>query len=216
MAYYGYHRISTKEQHTDRGVYEIEQYCNSHTINLSGGVFCDKQTGKNFKRPEYDFIKNRILPNDSLIITEMDRLGRNKAEILKELQHYKDNGVFVIILEIPTTQMDFSKMDNAIARLIMEAIHNMLVEMFAVFAQAEIEKKEKRQREGIDAKKRRGEWDDYGRPPVIDYMKFAEEYKKVEAGKITPTDCMRSLELKPATYYRYRTKYENLKKESQE
>ena len=209
MAHYAYHRISTKKQHEDRGVYEIEEYCKANNIRLAGDVFCDKLTGKNFNRPEYMFIRNRIQSGDTLIITEMDRLGRNKPEILKELQFFRDRGVYVIILEIPTTQQDFSKMENSMAKMIMETINNMLIEMYAVFAQVEIEKKEKRQREGIEAKKRRGEWDDYGRPPAVEWDAFVDAYRKVLAGQLKPSELQRKLGMKPTTYYRYRNRYES-------
>ena len=63
-------------------------------------------------------------------------------------------------------------MDNAMARMIMETINNMLIELYATMAQAEIEKKEKRQKEGIQAKKERGEWNDYGRPSFISVDKY--------------------------------------------
>lgn len=207
MAYYGYHRVSTKEQHEDRGVFELEAYCSEKDITLSGEIFCDKQTGKNFNRPEYQFIRNRIQPGDTLIITEMDRLGRNRSEILKELQFFKDRGVYVIILEIPTTQQDFSQMENSMARMIMETINNMLIEMYAVFAQVEIEKKEKRQKEGIATKKLRGEWDDYGRPAAMDFQLFTAAYVRVERGEITPTALRKELGLSHSTFYRYRERY---------
>lgn len=207
MAYYGYHRVSTKEQHEDRGVYELETYCSEKGITLSGEVFCDKQTGKNFNRPEYQFIRNRIQPGDTLIITEMDRLGRNRSEILKELQFFKDRDVYVIILEIPTTQQDFSQMENSMARMIMETINNMLIEMYAVFAQVEIEKKEKRQKEGIATKRLRGEWDDYGRPAAMDFQLFAAAYARVEREEITPTALRKELGLSHSTFYRYRERY---------
>lgn len=207
MAIYGYHRISTKEQHTDRGVMEIEGYCDRAGLKLSGDVFCDKMTGKKFDRPEYNFIKNRILAGDTLIITEMDRLGRNKAQILLELQFFRDMGVQVIILEIPTTQIDYSAMDSNMAKMIMEAVNNLLVEMYAVFAQAEIEKKEKRQREGIETKKLRGEWDDYGRPRAIDQKVFDAHFERVTAGELTPTQLRTELKLTHATFYRYRATY---------
>lgn len=90
-------------------------------------------------------------------------MGRNKQELLRELQYYRDYGVRVKVLELPTTLIDLSAMDNVMARLIMETINNMLIELYAAMAQAEIEKKEKRQKEGIEAKKARGEWDDYSR-----------------------------------------------------
>ena len=63
--------------------------------------------------------------------------------------------------------MDISKLDNSMAQMLMETVNNMLIELYAAMAQAEIEKKEKRQREGIQAKKERGEWDNYGRPAVM-------------------------------------------------
>lgn len=164
-------------------------------------------TGKNFNRPEYQFIRNRIQPEDTLIITEMDRLGRNKAEILKELQYFRERGVYVIILEIPTTQQDYSQLDNTMAKLMMDAINNMLLEMYAVFAQVEIEKKEKRQREGIDAKKKRGDWDDYGRPSAMDFREFVTAYTQVEEGTLKPTELRRKLAMSHSTFYRYRQRY---------
>lgn len=207
MAYYAYHRVSTKNQHEDRGVAEIEAFCKQKDIILSSDIFCDKQTGKNFNRPEYQFIRGRIQAGDTLIITEMDRLGRNKAEILKELQFFRDRGVYVIILEIPTTHQDYSHLESAMAKMMMETINNMLIEMYAVFAQLEIEKKEKRQREGIAAKKIRGEWEDYGRPAAIDYNQFAAAYARVKDGEIGPTELRRELGLSHSTFYRYRARY---------
>lgn len=63
----------------------------------------------------------------------------------------------------------------------------MLIEMYAVFAQVEIEKKEKRQKEGIAAKKLRGEWDDYGRPAAMEWSLFTAAYAQMERNEVTPT-----------------------------
>ena len=60
----------------------------------------------------------------------------------------------LMVLELPTTLMDMSKMDNTMVCLMRETINNMMLELYASMAQAEIEKKEKRQREGIEMKKR--------------------------------------------------------------
>lgn len=203
MKRYGYHRTSTREQHLDRGVTEITDYCSVNNLELEK-IFTDQQTGKNFNRPRYTIMKEDVLrAGDELIVTEVDRLGRNKQETLKELQYYRDNGIRVKILELPTTLMDLSEMDNSMARMIMETINNMLIELYATMAQAEIEKKEKRQKEGIKAKKARGEWDEYGRLAVMTLKDFAIEYKRVEAGEIRPFELMRKLGLSKATYYRY-------------
>ena len=71
-----YHRVSTREQHLDRGITSISKYSEENNIELSG-AYTDQQTGENFKRPEYQFIKKRLIENDTLIISELDRLGRN-------------------------------------------------------------------------------------------------------------------------------------------
>ena len=74
-------------------------------------MFTDQQTGRNFERPEYLFLRKRIQPGDTLILTEIDRFGRNKAEILKELQYFEERHDRVMILEIPTTLTDLSGSD---------------------------------------------------------------------------------------------------------
>lgn len=203
MKRYGYHRTSTKEQHLDRGITEIQNYCISNNLELEK-IFTDQQTGKNFNRPRYQVLKEDVLRSgDELIITEVDRLGRNKQETLKELQYYRDNNIRVKILELPTTLMDISKLDNSMAQMLMETVNNMLIELYAAMAQAEIEKKEKRQREGIDAKKARGDWDDYGRPSIMSIDDFRKEYQEVVDGKIKPFELMKQLGMSKTTFYRY-------------
>ena len=80
MQIYGYHRTSTKEQHLDRGIQEIERYCNEHEMALTN-IFTDQETGKNFNRPRYTVLVEDVLRlGDILIVTELDRLGRNKYD----------------------------------------------------------------------------------------------------------------------------------------
>ena len=106
MKRYGYHRTSTREQHLDRGIAEITAYCENNNLSLEK-IYTDQQTGKNFNRPRYTILKEDVLRfGDELIITEVDRLGRNKADTLKELQYFKEAGIRVKILEQPTTLMD--------------------------------------------------------------------------------------------------------------
>lgn len=215
MLYFAYHRTSTEDQHLDRGIKEINEFIFNHDIELIGEIYADKCTGKNFDRPQYkDLMKamelaSQINPDEkiSLIVTELDRLGRNKQLTLKEIRKMQDNGIRLMVLEIPTTLTELPK-ENSIATMIMETINNMLIEMYASFAQAELEKKEKRQREGIAAKKARGEWNDYGRPRALEFDKFSKEYKRVLDGFIRPVECMKLLGITKPTYYRYRKEYE--------
>ena len=198
---YGYHRTSTKDQHLDRGIIEIEKFCEEHGLQLER-IYTDQQTGKNFDRPRYRVLKEDILrPGDSLIITEVDRLGRNKADTLKELRYLQDKGIRVMILEIPTTLQDLSSMSDGLAKMILETINSMLIEIYACFAQTEIEKKEKRQKEGIAAKKTRGDWEDYGRPRVQRPQNWDTVIAAWRAGEITAVEAMRQTNRKKTTFY---------------
>ena len=217
MLYFAYHRTSTEDQHLDRGIKEINDFIAKENIALINDIYTDQCTGKNFDRPSYkDLIKDMDLVKQantsekiSLIVTELDRLGRNKQLTLKEIRLMQDKGIRLMVLEIPTTLTDLP-VDNSISTMIMETINNMLIEMYASFAQAELEKKEKRQKEGIAAKKARGEWDNYGRPRVLDFEKFSKEYKRVKDGTLKPTECMKLLEITKPTYYRYVKEYESI------
>ena len=200
--FYGYNRTSTTEQHLDRGNTTIENFCKTNNIKLEK-IYTDQITGKHFNRPRYQVLKEDILrPGDSLIIPEMDRLGRNKVEILKELQYLKNKDVRVMILEIPTTTQDLSSLDNSMAKMIMETINNMLIEMYATMAQAETEKREKRQREGIQAKKDRGEWDSYGRPRIQKPTNWDEVITRWKNSEITAVEAMKLTGVKKTSFYK--------------
>lgn len=209
---YGYHRTSTTEQHLDRGIKAINDYCQEHNIELDE-MFCDQQTGKNFNRPDYQAMKRMAKhKGDVIIVSELDRLGRNKLDTLKEIQHFKNLGVRMMILEIPTSLIDYSSLSNNkdqdMASMMMDTINNMLVEMYATFAHAEMQKREKRQREGIASMKDRGEWEQYGRPKAIDFKLFVKAYKAVEEGTVKPFECMKQLGMTKPSFYRYKKQYE--------
>lgn len=208
MAVYGYNRTSTKEQHLDRGNKRIQDFCLRNNIPLVE-IYTDQQTGKNFDRPEYQFIKKRMLAGDILIISELDRLGRSKEGILKELRDFKERGIRIMILEIQTTLLDVRNLEDSLANMLLETITNMLIEMFATLAEAEIKKKEQRQKEGYERLRRNGEWDKLGRPMSMSREGFAAAYQRVLSGELTPSEFMKHYGLKSATYYRYRKNYEN-------
>lgn len=212
MKYIGYHRTSTKEQHLDRGIKEIEEYCQNNNLPLKK-IYYDQSTGRNFDRTRYIVMKEDVLdPEDVLIVTELDRLGRDKEATLKELRYFKDHNIRVMVLELPTTLIDLSIMENSMAKMMMETINNMMIELYASIAQAEYEKRKKRQKEGIEAKKDRGEWGDYGRPRKLSLAAFGERFEDVLNGKIKPYELMKEMGLKEATFYKYRKEYLNQKR----
>lgn len=217
MKYYAYHRTSTTDQHLDRGLNSINEFCNEKSIKLDNIIYTDQCTGKNFNRPGYnnlvETIKFQIENNEqvTLIVSELDRLGRNKELTLKEIRKFKEIGVRLMVLEIPTTCQDLSLLENSMAKMMMDTINNILIEMYASFAHAEMEKRSTRQAQGIEAKKARGEWEDYGRPRVLSFEKFSKEYERVLKGELKPVECMKLLGIPKPTYYRYRKEYESMK-----
>ena len=71
---------------------------------------------------------------DELFLTELDRLGRNKQETLRKLQYYRDDGIRVKLFVFLATLVTLSKLDKAMARMLMETINNMLIELYAAMA----------------------------------------------------------------------------------
>jgi len=210
MKYVGYHRTSTEEQKLDRGISEITKYCDMNEIKLHRNkVYTDQQTGKDFNRPSYQLLRQEVLEEgDVLIITEVDRLGRNKADTLKELRYFNDNNIRVMILELQTTLVDMNSMGNDMAKMMMETINNMLIELYASLAEAEMHKRVKRQREGYEALRASGKWEEIrGTPRALAKDTFEKDYKLVLEGKLRPVDLMRKHNLSRATYYRYREDY---------
>lgn len=108
----------------------------------------------------------------------MDRIGRDRDEILRELRYFQEKKIIIWILEIPTTLIDPTSYDSSMVSLIMEMVNQILIEVFSAVAQWETEKRAKRQREGIEAMKKRGEWERYGRPRKLNKEAFLLLYDK--------------------------------------
>lgn len=109
-------------------------------------VFSGKQSGKNFERTAYKEMKSLLAAGDEVIMKELDRLGRNKELIKDELRWFKENGITVRILDIPTTLLDFGNQD-----WVRDMVTNILVEVLAAMAEQEREKTQRRREEGIAA-----------------------------------------------------------------
>lgn len=201
--YYGYHRISTKQQSLDRGIEGIEKFCREREYALVK-IYTDIISGKKFDRPRYTVLKEDVLrEGDTLIIHELDRLARNKKAIAAELADLDRMGVRVMILNIPTTLIDMSTIPEGMYKTVIETINHMVIEIYSMQAQTELELKEKRQREGIEAMRERGDWDKYGRPRKMTKEEFAEAYKRVIRGEIGTNALMRELGLNQTTFFRY-------------
>lgn len=206
---YAYCRISTTDQNIERQIVAIKKYAPDISDN---NIFVDKKTGKDFEREQYQEMKvilehiSKAKSKDEtieLIVEELDRLGRNADGIKKELMWFKEHNIIVRILEIPTTLLEV----DANNRWVMEMAANILIEVYAQLAQAELEKRAKRQAEGIAIAKANGVYK--GRKPIqINENQFIAVYQKWKAGEITAVQAQRELGLKPNTFYRRVSDYE--------
>lgn len=194
---YFYARVSSKDQNLDRQMETAKGYKNIDH------VFCDKQSGKDFDRPEYQHMKSVVVSGDEVIIKELDRLGRDKDGIKAEITWFKEHGVTLRILDVPTTLIDFQGQD-----WIADMVNNILIEVLGAIAQQEREKTNRRQREGIDAmpvvdgkKFSTKKGCTYGRKPVAlgdDFEIFA---KKQKDGTMTVQECCKALNISRSTWY---------------
>lgn len=208
---YGYVRVSSKDQNEDRQIAAIKEYCKANNLDIEDrNIIADKQSGKDFNREGYKTLKNQLLrEGDTLIIKELDRLGRNKAEIKKELEYLKDKKVIVRILDIPTTLIELPKGSD----WVMDMVNNVLIEVMGAIAEEERQKIRRRQREGIEQAKAKGKH--LGRPR-IDWDtieegqrdKIKELYPRWKAEEITATKFMQIVDLKRNTFYKIIKQYE--------
>ena len=144
---YGYMRVSTKTQNLNRQEDALLEFGVE-----KDNIFADKESGKNFDREKYQEMKSILKRNDVLVIKELDRLGRNKEMIKEELEYFKNNGIRVKILNIPTTLIDFPEGQE----WVMDMVNNILLEVMSSIAEEERRKIKTRQAEGIAAAKAGG------------------------------------------------------------
>ena len=144
----GYARVSSKEQNLDRQILQLKEYVQEENIII------DKASGKNLERPGYQALKGvlGLRQGDTLVITSLDRLSRSKTDIKQELQWFKEHGIRLMILDLPTSLIEIPEGQEWIR----DMIENILIEVLSSIAEQERKTIKKRQREGIEAAKAKG------------------------------------------------------------
>lgn len=148
---YSYCRVSTDEQKIDRQVNAINEYCQKNNVVVDK-KFEDKLSGKDFNRDEYLEMRNLVQKNDTIIIKELDRFGRNMDEIKKEWQYYMDLGVRVVVIDMPLISIE----PNSERTLEQRFISNLVFEVLCYAAHKERDKIIQRTKEGIENARRNG------------------------------------------------------------
>ncbi len=197
-----YIRVSTKDQNLDRQLEELKKLGIEEKY-----IYQDKQSGKDFDRIGYQYMKKSLEKGDTLVIKELDRIGRNQEELKKEWQYFKDNEINVRVLDLPALNINY---DDENIKPLAKMISNIIFEIMSWKAQNERETIRKRQAEGIKiakAKKIK-----FGRPCVKMPDNFKEIYTMWKNGEITATKGMELSGLKKNKFYDFIKLYENQEK----
>ena len=199
---FGYARVSSKEQNLDRQILALKNYVPEENILV------DKASGKDLERSSYQALKGALglRPGDTLIITSLDRLSRNKEDIKRELEWFKKREIRLQILDLPTSMIEVPEGQY----WILDMIQNIITEVPSSIAEQERLTIKKRQREGIEAAQKKGK--KFGRPAIRIPDDFEAVYGQWKRKEITAVEAMRKLHLSSSTFYRMVGQYENMSK----
>ena len=168
-------------------------------------ILVDKASGKDIDRPSYQALKGALglREGDTLYVMSLDRLSRNKADIKRELEWFKERKIRLMILDLPTSLIDVPDGQE----WILDMITNILVEVLSSIAEQERLTIRRRQREGIDAAKAKGKH--LGRPRMEIPGEFPEVYEQWKKGEITAVWAMKKLGMKRTSFYKQVKRYES-------
>ena len=183
---------SSTEQNLDRLILALKEFVSDENIVV------DKASGKSTEREGYQALKGifGLREGDTLYVTSLDRLSRNKEDIKRELQWFKEKKVRLKILDLPTSLVEVPQGQQ----WILEMIQNVLIEVLSSIAEQERLTIRKRQREGIDAAKKAGKH--LCRPVLSVPDNFAEVYLQWKRRDITARKAMEILGMKSSSFYR--------------
>ena len=123
-----YARVSSREQNLDRQIASFTALGAQER-----DIITDKESGKDLNRTGYTALKTTLLRRgDTLVIKSLDRLSRNKSDIKQELEYFKNNGIRLKVLDLPTTMIDYP----AGQEWVLDMVNNILIEVLASIADA--------------------------------------------------------------------------------
>lgn len=190
---YYYARVSSREQNLDRQLAAFAAVGASER-----DIITDKESGKDLDRSGYKALKTAMLRSgDTLVVKSLDRLSRSKTDIKNELQYFRDHGIRLKVLDLPTTLVDYP----AGQEWVLDMVNNILVEVLASIAQQERETIHQRQAEGIAAAKAKGRH--MGRPCAEKPANWDAVAARWRAGEITAAEAMRQTGTRRTTFYKW-------------
>lgn len=196
---YGYIRVSSKDQNEDRQLIALQELSVPQK-----NIFMDKQSGKDFNRPQYKRLLRRLKKDDLLYIKSIDRLGRNYEEIQNQGRILtKEKGIDIVVLDMPLLDTRRGK------DLMGTFLSDIVLQVLSFVAENERTNIRQRQAEGIAAAKARGVR--FGRPPKPLPENFHQVYQLWKNKKITGLAAAKACGM-PMSTFRYRAEiYEKAK-----
>jgi len=197
---YGYVRVSTAEQNEDRQLIAMQKL----SIPVKN-LFVEKESGKDFQRPQYKKMVRRLKPDDLLYIKSIDRLGRNYGEILEQWQILtKQKGIDIVVLDMPLLDTRRGK------DLMGTFLSDIVLQVLSFVAENERTNIRQRQAEGIAAAKARGV--KFGRPPKPLPANFYQVHRDWRNKRLTLSEAANACAMPVSSFYTKAVQFEKVDK----
>lgn len=190
---YGYIRVSTRDQNEDRQLIALRE------LKIpEKNIFMDKQSGKDFNRPQYKRLVRKLKKDDLLYVKSIDRLGRNYAEILEQWRLLtQTKGIDIVVLDMPLLDTRRGK------DLMGTFLSDIVLQVLSFVAENERSNIRQRQAEGIAAAKARGVR--LGRPPKPLPKSFFLAVERWKKGELSGKQAAEACSMPVSSFY-YRAK----------
>lgn len=195
MSRIGYARVSSKDQNLERQLLALEE-CSK--------IFSDKLSGKDIQRPQLQEMLNFIRENDIVVVSELDRLGRNNEDLTAVMNAIQEKGATLEILNLPTLK---GIEDDNLRRL----INNLIIEIYKYQAESERERIKERQQQGIDLAKDKGFYKGRKKKFTENDPQLLHAFEIYLTGEHTLKELERITKIPENTFRRYREQY-NIKR----
>lgn len=188
---YGYVRVSSRDQNEERQIIAMRDFGIKDKL-----IYLDKQSGKDFERPQYRKLMRKLKNGDTLVIKSIDRLGRNYDEILVQWRTItKQKKAAIVVLDMPL--LDTRQNRDLTGTLIADIV----LQLLSYVAQTEREFIKQRQKEGIAAAKARGV--QFGRTPMERPANYAQIKSLWQQDNISAREAGRQLGITHKTFLRW-------------
>lgn len=198
MNTWGYLRVSSRDQNEDRQLIALKE-----AGVPEKNTFLDKQSGKDFNRPQYKRLLRKMKKDDLLFIKSIDRLGRNYEEILQQWRHLtKEKGIDIVVLDMPLLDTRRGK------DLMGTFLSDIVLQVLSFVAENERANIRQRQAEGIAAAKAKGV--KFGRPPMPLPENFYEVHKAWRSKKISVKQAATACNMPVSSFFEKARRFESM------